>query len=87
MSLLNQLLSQVVHQPEGGSGSQRSRVVELASAVALRFKTHGHNAQPTTVATLHLLMDLATFFNFYHKERFIDALEVGMWSFFRNEDN
>lgn len=76
VSLLNQLLSQVVHQPEGGSGSQRSRVVELASAVALRFKTHGHNTFPTIVATLHLLMDLATFFNFYHKERFNDALEI-----------
>ncbi|KAK3874045.1 hypothetical protein Pcinc_020989 [Petrolisthes cinctipes] len=77
VSLLNQLLSQVVHLGEGaGSGGQRSRVVTLASSVAQRFRTHGHNASPSLVATLHLLLDLATFFDYYHKERFIDGLEV-----------
>lgn len=76
VSLLNQLLSQVVPQTEGGSGSQRGRIVELATAVAFRFKTHGHNTLPNTVATLHLLLDLITFFDLYHKERFMDALEV-----------
>nr|XP_053627918.1 LOW QUALITY PROTEIN: nuclear pore complex protein Nup93-like [Cherax quadricarinatus] len=76
VSLLNQLLSQVVHQTEGGSGSQRGRVVELATAVALRFKTHGHKTHPNNAATLHLLLDLTTFFDLYHKERFMDALEV-----------
>ncbi|XP_045581797.1 nuclear pore complex protein Nup93 isoform X1 [Procambarus clarkii] len=76
VSLLNQLLSQVVHQTEGGSGSQRGRVVELATAVALRFKTHGHKTHPNNAATLHLLLDLTTFFDLYHKERYMDALEV-----------
>lgn len=76
VALLNQLLSQVVYQPEGGAGSQRVRVLELATAVAIRFKTHGHNTLPNNAATLHLLLDLATFFDFYHKERFTDALEV-----------
>lgn len=79
MSLLNQLLSQVVHLGEGaGSGGQRSRVVTLASSVAQRFRTHSHHASPSLVATLHLLLDLATFFDYYHKERFIDGLEVGV---------
>ncbi|XP_042209657.1 nuclear pore complex protein Nup93-like [Homarus americanus] len=76
VSLLNQLLSQVVHQSEGGSGSQRGRVVDLATAVALRFKTHGHNTHPNNSATLYLLLDLTTFFDLYHKERFMEALEV-----------
>ncbi|XP_066973938.1 nuclear pore complex protein Nup93-like [Macrobrachium rosenbergii] len=76
VALLNQLLSQVVHQTESGSGSQRGRVLELATAVALRFKTHGHNSLPHNAATLHLLLDLSTFFDLYHKERFNDALEV-----------
>lgn len=76
VALLNQLLSQVVHQAESGSGSQRGRVLELATAVALRFKTHGHNTLPHNAATLHLLLDLSTFFDLYHKEKYTDALEV-----------
>ncbi|KAK7079728.1 Nucleoporin nup93, partial [Halocaridina rubra] len=76
VALLNQLLSQVVHQTESGSGSQRGRVLELATSVALRFKTHGTNSLPNNAAALHLLLDLATFFDLYHKNHFSDALEV-----------
>ena len=78
LSLLNQLLSQVAHlQPNAvSSGSQRERVVDLATAIALRFKTHGHCGSPQSVATLHLILDLATFFELYHQELYTDALEV-----------
>jgi len=76
LELLNKLLGQIVHQSDGGSGSNRSRVVELATAIAMRFKTHGHSASPNSAATLFLLLDLATFFSLYHGEKFADSLEV-----------
>ncbi|XP_076028767.1 nuclear pore complex protein Nup93-like [Oratosquilla oratoria] len=76
LSLLNQLLGQVVHQMGAGIGSQRDRVLGLAICIAQRFKTHSHLAPPPAASTLYLLIDVATFFNLLQEEKHMDALEV-----------
>ncbi|RXG72254.1 Nuclear pore complex protein Nup93, partial [Armadillidium vulgare] len=80
LTLLNQLMSQVVHQrgqsEMSSHGSKRERVMEMATAIALRFKTHGHNATAPSIATLHVLLDMATFFDLYHQERFSEAVKI-----------
>uniref|UniRef100_A0A6A7FYE9 Nuclear pore protein n=2 Tax=Hirondellea gigas TaxID=1518452 RepID=A0A6A7FYE9_9CRUS len=86
ISLLNKLLSQVVHlsSPNIGNGgatvtaagSDRERVLELACSVGLRFRSHGHNATQQSASTMHLLLDLATVFDLYHAHRYQEAVEV-----------
>ena len=61
LSLLIRLLSQVAHSSESSGGGQGGRVLQRAMAIALRFKSNGHKAYMATAATLHLMLDLATF--------------------------
>ncbi|XP_035209055.1 nuclear pore complex protein Nup93-like isoform X2 [Stegodyphus dumicola] len=74
IEILNKLLSQVVPQMNV-EGSNRQRLESLALTIAERYKTQGHTASPETAGTFFLLLDLMAFFNYYHKNQHIEALD------------
>ena len=41
-----------------------------------RFCTCGHNARPEIASVLYLLLDLMTFFDYYHSQAYNDALDT-----------
>ncbi|KAG8175420.1 hypothetical protein JTE90_021117 [Oedothorax gibbosus] len=75
IEILNKLLSQVVPQLNV-VGSNRQRLENLALSIAERYKMQGHNATPETAGTFFLLLDLMAFFNFYHNNQHVDALDT-----------
>lgn len=73
--LLNKLLGQVVPQ-QSTPGSTRERIETLAVDIAKRYRTNGCSASTDTMATLYLLLDLATFFNQAHSGKKTQAMET-----------
>ncbi|XP_042895519.1 nuclear pore complex protein Nup93 [Parasteatoda tepidariorum] len=75
IEILNKLMSQVT--PEMNVlGSNRQRLENIALSIAERYKIQGHSANPETSATFFLLLDLMSFFNFYHKNQHTQALDM-----------
>ncbi|KAL5020849.1 hypothetical protein ScPMuIL_000004 [Solemya velum] len=75
LELLNKLLSQVVSQATSPQ-STRDRLKNLAFDVAGRYRTMGHEGTRSNTSTLYLLLDLLTFFDFYHEGNMEQSLEV-----------
>ncbi|XP_054706353.1 nuclear pore complex protein Nup93-like [Uloborus diversus] len=73
--ILNKLLSQVIPQTNV-PGSNRQRLENLSLLIAERYKLQGHSASPEIANTFFLLLDLMMFFNFYHQNQHIDALDT-----------
>ncbi|GFT86490.1 nuclear pore protein [Trichonephila clavipes] len=40
------------------------------------YRMHGHTANPETTGTFFLLLDLMAFFNYYHNNQYVDALDT-----------
>ncbi|XP_055926335.1 nuclear pore complex protein Nup93-like [Argiope bruennichi] len=75
IEILNKLLSQVVPQVNV-VGSNRQRLENVALSIAERYRMQGHTANPETIATFFLLLDLMQFFNYYHNNQYVDALDT-----------
>ncbi|CAL1263287.1 unnamed protein product [Larinioides sclopetarius] len=75
IEILNKLLSQVVPQMNV-IGSNRQRLENVALNIAERYRMQGHTANPETTATFFLLLDLMQFFNYYHNNQYVDALDT-----------
>lgn len=75
LSLLNKLLAQVVAQPVAHE-SRRERLQRQAVTIAKRYRNLGHGASAETTATFYLLLDLMTFFDLYHGQKFDEALDT-----------
>jgi len=73
VDLLNKLLSQVISAPPI-SESNRERLQRQAVNIARRYKTSSTALGKEGISTLFLLLDLATFFDLYHSNRFSEAL-------------
>ncbi|GIY44503.1 nuclear pore complex protein Nup93 [Caerostris extrusa] len=75
IEILNKLLSQVVPQMNV-VGSNRQRLENVALNIAERYKMQGHTANPETTAAFFLLLELMSFFNYYHNNQYVDALDT-----------
>ncbi|XP_069674985.1 nuclear pore complex protein Nup93-like [Periplaneta americana] len=75
LSLMTSMLSQVVHQINR-PGSLRSRLQELANNITNRYRGQQINCSPDTASTFFLLRDLLIFFDQYHAQEYVPALET-----------
>lgn len=75
LSLFNKLLCQVVAEPASPSSS-RDRLRTLAFSVAERYKQQSFDGSRATASTFYLLLDLLTFFDFYHNKEYDQALNI-----------
>lgn len=57
-------------------GSKKQRLETLALKLAERYHLYGHNASKELISIFHLILDLITFFDYYHTEKYEDAMEV-----------
>ena len=48
----------------------------LSFDIAKRYSAVGHTASKDTTSSFYLLLDLMTFFDAYHGEKFDDALDI-----------
>jgi len=64
-------------------GSKRDLLEAIALKLAERFCTAGHKSNKQLVGVLFLLLDLMTFFDYYHNQAYEDAIDV---SFFTNQN-
>lgn len=76
LEIMNKLLSGVVSEKPQTELSQRDKLEGLALRLAERYSLHGHNANKGVAATFFLLLDLMTFFSYYHRQSFHDALDT-----------
>lgn len=79
LEILNKLLAGVIAVEPGSSGpqaGQRERVERISLALAERYSLQGHNADPQIAGTFFLLLDLMTFFSYYQRQAFHDALDT-----------
>lgn len=76
LRILNTLLTTVINEKPGQENSTRDRLEGLALKLAERYSMHGHRADRATSGTFFLLLDLMTFFSSYHKQSYIDALDI-----------
>ena len=97
LSLLNKNLSPLVSERKT-SGSKRDRLENIAVSLGhryyflnkclnltlnnYRYCNHGHNAQQDIAGTFYLLLDLMTFFDYYHNQSINDALDVNNYFYF-----
>jgi len=75
IKLLNRLLSGVIAE-KSGDNPKRDRLEENSLKLAERFSILGHKASQNIMATFYLLLDLMTFFSYYHKQTVNDALNT-----------
>jgi len=76
LGLLNKMLAQVVHKQSSAQTGERERIMQLACAIGIRYRQHGHSALQQTATTMHLLLDLATVFDLHHSQMFQESLDV-----------
>ena len=72
--ILNKLVAPVV--AEKSCLMARTSLQDLAIRLAERYARHGSSASKSVLATFHLLLDLSTFFSYYHKGSLYDALDT-----------
>ncbi|KAG9509062.1 Nuclear pore complex protein Nup93, partial [Fragariocoptes setiger] len=75
MSILSKLLSEVVTERKV-AGSSRDRLEIIAMKIADRYCEPNINAPRDTAGTFYLLLDLMTFFNYYHNGQDNEALDT-----------
>ncbi|KAK9509964.1 hypothetical protein O3M35_004845 [Rhynocoris fuscipes] len=76
LSLLNTLLSQVLSRPTSDINSTRTRLVNTAYKVHLRYRGQELNCKNITLSTFNMLRELITFFDMYHLREYNKALEI-----------
>lgn len=76
LEILNQILAPIVSQKSTPEDTSRERLEDLALKLASRYARNGSSANKTVLSTFHLLLDLMTFFSYYHKQTFYDALDT-----------
>ena len=76
--LLNGLLSQVC-MAAPLPDSPHDRYMKTSVKFAERMKTHGHNATTDTSLTFYKLLDISTFFEYYHAKQYPAALNVSRY--------
>lgn len=85
IELLNKLLAQVISQPSVLE-SRRDRLQRKAVEIAKRYRSLGSSASRESTSSFYLLLDLMTFFDFYHAKKLEDALctilKIGVRSIF-----
>ncbi|XP_074596089.1 nuclear pore complex protein Nup93-like [Brevipalpus obovatus] len=57
-------------------GSKKQRLEAVALKLAERYHLYGHNANKELVSIFHLILDLITFFHYYHTGKYEDAMET-----------
>lgn len=75
LQILNRLLA-VVLASDPASNKNREQVEQLSLSVAERYAVHGHNASKQVASSFFLLLDLMTFFTYYHRQSLHDALDT-----------
>ncbi|KAK2144899.1 hypothetical protein LSH36_721g01052 [Paralvinella palmiformis] len=75
LELMNKLLTQVLSQPPAPQ-SNKDRLKQLALAIAQRYRELGQEGSRHTTSTFHLLLDLMTFFDLYHTNKYEQACSV-----------
>ncbi|XP_070536264.1 nuclear pore complex protein Nup93-like [Ptychodera flava] len=75
LELLNKLLSPLVSAPSSPQ-STRGRCKDLALAIAERYHSQGHRGSQATTQTFYLLLDLISFFDYFHSGNLDDAMDV-----------
>ncbi|XP_073987086.1 nuclear pore complex protein Nup93-like isoform X1 [Rhodnius prolixus] len=76
LTLLNTLLSQVLSRPTTDAKSTRTRLVNTAYKVHLRYRGQELNCKNITLLTFNMLRDLIIFFDMYHSKEYNKALEI-----------
>jgi nuclear pore complex protein Nup93 len=74
LRLFNKLLCNVVAERKGDA--RRDRLEKFSLELAERYCQHGTSATREVAATFYLLLDLMTFFDYYHSESYADALDT-----------
>lgn len=75
IELLNNQLGSIVAD-EKKEGSKRERLELFTLKLAERFCNEGNNADKETIGVFYLLLDLMTFFDYYHNRLYNDAFDV-----------
>lgn len=75
IELLNAQLGSIVAEPKL-EGSKRERIETFTLKLAERFCSEGNNADKEVIGIFYLLLDLMTFFDYYHQKMYNDALDV-----------
>ncbi|KAI1285383.1 Nuclear pore complex protein Nup93 [Halotydeus destructor] len=75
VKIMNRLLRDVI-SIKHEAGSERDRFEKLALNLAERYASHGHRCSKDLVNVFYVLLDLMTFFSYYHKQSFNDALDT-----------
>uniref|UniRef100_T1ISV4 Uncharacterized protein n=1 Tax=Strigamia maritima TaxID=126957 RepID=T1ISV4_STRMM len=75
LDLMNKLLSQVVTHVNS-QHSRRERLQLLAHEIAVRYRSSELSASKDAAGTFYLLLDLITFFNQYHAQKYQDAIDI-----------
>lgn len=76
LTILNTLLTTKISEKPGIETSNRDQLEGLALKIAERYSSNGNRANSSTSGTFFLLLDLMTFFSSYHKQSYIDALDI-----------
>ena len=77
IELLNNQLGSIVAESKS-EGSKRERIELFTLKLAERFCNEGNSADKETIGIFYLLLDLMTFFDYYHKKMYNDALDVSL---------
>jgi len=77
LQLLNKMLSPLVPERKVVD-SKRTRLETLALKLAERYCSQENNASPEVSQTFYLLIDLMTFFDYFHNQQYNDALDTIM---------
>ncbi|OWF34740.1 Nuclear pore complex protein Nup93 [Mizuhopecten yessoensis] len=75
LEILNKLISQVVSQSNSPQSS-RDRLRNMAIGMAERYRSEGVEGNRSNTSTFFLLLDLLTFFDFYHAGNMDEGLTV-----------
>ncbi|KAK6632192.1 hypothetical protein RUM44_007223 [Polyplax serrata] len=75
LSIMNILMTQVLTQPNK-TGSLRSRMQILAHMISTRYSGLDYMCSAETASVFFLLRDLMTFFDQYHAEHYVEALNT-----------
>lgn len=75
IELLNDHLGSIVAERKA-EGSKRERLELFTLKLAERLCNEGNTADKETIGVFYLLLDLMTFFDYYHSKLYNDALDV-----------
>lgn len=75
LQLLNKMLSPLVPERKVVD-SKRTRLETLALKLAQRYCSQENNASPEVSQTFYLLLDLMTFFDYFHSQQYNDAFDT-----------